>query len=183
MAAKKAARPSRARPRGAASAPAGQLTQLRATLQELRAKLAQATHKRRLDVRMLNEAKRAREQVSRQMNALREQGRKLAGELRKALTESDRRHQAREQALAKIAELKAELIRKTEALKRKSHELGQLARESAHRARTILQGEQPESVQQHAAPAAETRPAAEVKPTSAVEATPPSQTPSGGQGV
>jgi len=169
MAAKKAARPSRSRPRGASSAPAGQLKQLRATVQELRAKLAQATHKRRLDLRVLSEAKRAREQVSRQMNALREQGRKLAGELRKALTDGDRRQKARDQALAKIAELKAELIRKTEALKHKSHELGQLARESAHRARAILQAEQPESVQQHAAPAAAT----EVKPAMGAEAEPP----------
>ena len=107
MAAKKAARPSRSRPRKAASAPAGQLTQLRAKVQELREKLAQTTHKRRLDSRLLNEAKRAREQVSRQMNALREQGRKLAGELKKALTESDRRNKAREQTLAKVKELKA----------------------------------------------------------------------------
>ena len=180
MAAKKTARPSRSRPRGAASAPAGQLKQLRATVQELRAKLAQATHKRRLDVRVLNEAKRARDQVSRQMKLLRDRGRKLAGELRKALTESDRRHKAREQALAKIAELKAELIRKTEALKHKSHELAQLARESAHRARAILQ-EQPESAQPHEAPAAEARPAAETP--SAAEAEPPTETPLGGQGV
>jgi len=174
MAAKKTARPSRGRPRGAASASAGQLKQLRATVQELRAKLAQATHKRRLEVRLLGEAKRAREQVSRQMSALRDQGRKLAGELKKALTESDRRHKAREQALAKIAELKAELTRKTEELKRKSHELAELARESAHRARAILQ-EQPESMQQRPAPAAETEPA-EVKP-------PPTETPSDEPGV
>ena len=182
MAAKKAARPSRSRPRKAASAPAGQLTQLRAKVQALRAKLAQATHERRLDSRVLNEAKRAREQVSRQMNALREQGRKLAGELKNALTESDRRHKAREQALAKIAELKAELTRKTEELKRKSHELAELARESAHRARAILQ-EQPEPGQPQAAPAAETRPAAEVKPPSAAEAEPPTEARSEEQGV
>jgi chromosome segregation ATPase len=151
-------------------------------VQELRAKLAQATDKRRLDLRLLNEAKRAREQVLRQVNALREQGRKLAGELRKALTESDRRHKAREQALAKIAELKTELRRKTEELKRKSHELAELARESAHRARAILQ-ERPESGQQHAAPATETLPAAEVKPPSAAEAEPPTETRSEEQGV
>ncbi len=176
MAAKKTARPSRSRTREAASATAAQLKQLRATVQELRAKLAQATHKRRLDGRVLSEAKRVREQVSRQMNALREQGRKLAGELKKALTEGDRRRQAREQALAKIAELKAELARKTEELKRKSHELVELARESAHRARAILQ-EQPESAQP------QTAPAGEVKPPSAAEAEPPSRTPSGEQGV
>lgn len=182
MAAKKATQSSSSRGRDASAASAGQLKQLRATVQELRTKLVQAAEKRRLDSRLLNEAKSAREQVSRQMNALREQGRKLAGELKKALTDSDRRQKAREQALAKIAELKAELARKTEELKRKSHELADLARESAHQARAILR-EQPESAQPQAAPAAETRPAAEVKPPSAAKAEPPTETPSGEQGA
>jgi methyl-accepting chemotaxis protein len=112
-------------------------------VQELRAKLIQAVHKRRLDLSVINEAKRAREQVSRQMKAMREQGRKLAGELKGALTESARRREAREQALSQIAELKAELTGKTQELRRKSHELAELARESASRARTILEKRQP----------------------------------------
>ena len=147
MAGKKAARSSGARRGGGASAPARQLKQLRATVQELRAKLAEETKKRRLDVRILGEAKRARDQVSRQVAALGAQGRKLAGELKKALTEGDRRKKAREQALARIAELKAELVRKSEELKRKSVELGKLARESAERARIIWQSERKEAAQ------------------------------------
>ncbi len=183
MAAKKSARSSGSRPRGAASAPASQLKQLRATVQELRAKLVQAAEKRRLDSRLLNEAKRARDEVSRQVKALREQGRKLAGELRKALTESDRRRKAREQALAKVAGLKAELARKTEVLKHKSHELGQFARESAQRARAIVRAEQAETVPEQATPAAETPAVAEVKPTAIAEAELPTETPSKNQGV
>jgi len=184
MASKKAARSSGPRQPSAASAPARQLKQLRATVQELRAKLVKAAEKSRLDSRLLTEAKRAQEQVSRQMNALREQGRKLAGELKKALTEGDRRQKAREQALTKIAELKAELARKGEDLKRKSHELAELARESAHRARTILQGEAAES-----APAAGTPATAEAKSPSSVEAAstaegaPSTETPSEGRGI
>ncbi len=145
MAGKKAAQSSGSRRGEGASAPARQLKQLRATVQELRAKLAEETKKRRLDARVLGEAKRARDQVSRQVAALGAQGRKLAGELKKALIEGDRRKKAREQALAKIAGLKAELMRKSEELKRKSVELGKLARESAERARIIWQSERKEA--------------------------------------
>ncbi len=155
MAGKKAARSSGTRRGGRASTPARQLKQLRATVQELRAKLAKETKKRRLDARILGEAKRARDRVSRQVAALGAQGRKLAGELKKALIEGDRRKKAREQALARIAELKAELVRRSEELKRKSVELGKLARESAERARIIWQSEQKAAVQatESAAPA------------------------------
>jgi len=182
MAAKKAAGSSGARQSGATSAPARQLKQLRATVQELRAKLMQAAEKRRLDSRLLNEAKRARDEVSRQVKALREQGRKLAGELKKALTESDRRHQAREQALAKIAELKAELMRKTDELKRKSRELAELARESAHQAGAIIR-EHPPSERPPAPPAAEPAPAAEAGPPPAAAAEPPREPSSGEPGA
>jgi|HubBroStandDraft_6_1064221.scaffolds.fasta_scaffold1166151_1 chromosome segregation ATPase len=165
MAAKKAARPSRPRASAASSAPAGQLKQLRSKVQELRQKLTQAAHKRQLDVRVITEAKRARDQVSKQMRMLRDQGRKLAVDLKSALSESDRRHKAREQALAKIAELKAELSSKTQELRRKSHELAQLARESAARAQAII--EEP-------APAPQTTAAEEAASSS--EAIGPSQT-------
>jgi len=136
-------------------------------VRELRAKLAKEAKKNRLDLRLLNEAKRARDQISRQVAALREQGRKLAGQLKKTLTEGDRRKKARDQALAKIAELKAELMRKTEDLKRKSLELEQLARESAERAHTIWQSEPKEAVQPQAAPPVEPPAAGEAQPTPA----------------
>ncbi len=168
MAGKKAARSSGSCRSGGASAPARQLKQLRATVQELRAKLAEETKKRRLDARILGEAKRARDRVSGQFAALGAQGRKLAGELKKALIEGDRRKRAREQALARIAELKAELVRKREELRRKSVELGKLARESAERARIIWQSERKEAVQAETAapagPAAAGETQAELRP-------------------
>ncbi|HTY53595.1 MAG TPA: hypothetical protein VMB26_00260 [Candidatus Binataceae bacterium] len=151
MPTKKVAKPPRSRPARSASAPAAQLKQLRSTVQELRKKLTQAAHKRRLDVRVINEAKRARAQVSKQMKMLREQGRKLAGELKSALSESDKRHKAREAALAKIAELKADLTRKTGELKRKSYELAELARESAAKARDIIEEKAPPAASNKAA--------------------------------
>ena len=168
MAARKAPRSSRSRQTGAAaSATSRQLKQLRATVRELRAKLVQEAKKNRLDLRLLNQAKRVRGQISRQVAALREQGRKLAGELKKTLTEAGRRKKARDQALARIAELKAELVRKTEDLKRKSLELGQLARESAKRARTIWQSEQKEAGQAQPPAPAEPPAAGETQPTPA----------------
>lgn len=165
MAGKNAARSSGSRRGGGASAPARQLKQLRATVQELRAKLAEETKKRRLHARILSEAKHARDQVSRQVAALGAQGRKLAGELKKALTEGDRRKKAREQALTRIAELKAGLVRKSEELKRKSVELGKLARESAERARIIWQSERKEAVPAETAAPAEPPAAGKTQPT------------------
>jgi predicted nuclease with TOPRIM domain len=154
-------------------------------VQELRKKLIEAGHKRRLDVRVLNEAKRAREQVSKQMTMLREQGRKLASELKTALSESDRRHKAREAALAKIAELKADLTRKTDELKRKSHELAQLARESAAKAHAIIEEKAPPSASP-AVSTTDTSPAPhDVTPSTSAQAEPKPavETPSEEQGA
>jgi chromosome segregation ATPase len=139
MAVKKATKRPRARAaRAGGEAAARQIKQLRATVRELRARLERETRKRRLDVRLVAEAKKARAQVARQVNALRVSGRKLAMQLQKTLTDSKSRERARAEAIAKVAELRSELGRKTEELKRRSTELSKLARESADRARAIL---------------------------------------------
>ncbi len=118
-----------------------QLRQLRATVNALRRRLEREAKARKLDSRLLAGAKKARGQVAKQMSALRDQGRKLAAQLRAALGDANKREQARKQALAKIAELRADLVRKTGDLKRKSEELRRLAQESAERAREIIRGE------------------------------------------
>ena len=73
-----------------------------------------------------------------QMKALRDQGASLTKELKKAMSDASRRENARQQAVAKISELRAELARRTEELKRKSEELARLAMESAGRAKDII---------------------------------------------
>jgi DNA anti-recombination protein RmuC len=96
---------------------------------------------RRLDVRLAAEAKKAREQLTRQVKALREQGRKLASELKSTLGDADKRKRALNEARGKITDLRAQLARKTNGLKRKSEELKKLAAESAHRAAEIMRGD------------------------------------------
>lgn len=155
MAVKKATRRPRAA-RAGGKAEASQIKQLRATVRELRTRLEHETQKRRLDLRLVAEAKKARAQVTRQVNALRTSGRKLATQLERALSDSKSRERARADAIAKVAELRSELRRKTDDLRRKSTELSRLARESAGRARAILtEGAQPptgQSAESSAAP-------------------------------
>ncbi|MFZ0889618.1 MAG: hypothetical protein WA005_14290 [Candidatus Binataceae bacterium] len=115
-----------------------QIKQLRSEVLKLRAGLAREARRRKLEAGLIQEAKKARQKVVEQVAALREHGLKLAGQLRAALGDAQRRHKAREEALAKLGELRAELRRKTEELRHKSAELAKLARESAGRAREII---------------------------------------------
>jgi len=139
-----------------------QLEQLRKTVKGLRVRLERETRARKIEARVKSEAQKARARLASQMAALRDQGRKLASALKSALGAAGKRDAARQQALAKIAELKAEytkksaelrseLSRTTAELARKSEELKKLAGEAAHRAVEIIRSEEP-----HAAPEAST---------------------------
>lgn len=146
---KQARRATRAKAPSAASTVSAQagarLKQLRETVEHLKARLQREAARRGADLAMLSDAKKARQALAGQFNALKRQGMRLSRELKKALSDSDRREKARQQALAKIGELRAELARKTGDLRRKSEELAKLACASAGRARDILRGEAPAS--------------------------------------
>jgi chromosome segregation ATPase len=138
---KRVSRPRKAASKGkprAASAGAGQLGRLTATVQSLHAKLMAEARRRKLDQRLLAEANRARLKVAKQISALRAQGLKLASQLKRAARDASAREEARQAALAKIAELREDLRRKREEVRRTSTELAKLARESATRAREIV---------------------------------------------
>jgi len=137
-----------------------QLEQLRKTARMLRVKLERETRARKIEARIKSEAQKARTMLASQIAALREQGRKLGKDLKSALGDASKRDAARQQAIAKISELRAaytkksaqlrsELSRTTAELARKSEELRKLAGESAHRAVEIIRGEE-----HHAAPEA-----------------------------
>ncbi len=122
---------------------ARQLKQLRATIQQLRAKLAQEVKRRKLDLRVLEEAKRARAGVTQQMTALRAQGQKLAAQLKKAVGDANSREQARKEAVALVKELRAEVRSKANELRQKSAELGKMVEESLGRVRETVHHEAP----------------------------------------
>ncbi len=137
-----------------------QIEQLRKTVKALRIRLERETKARKIEARVKSEAQKARTQLASQIAALRDQGRKLATNLKSALGDASKRDAARQQAIAKIAELKADytkksaelrsqLSRTTAELARKSEELKKLAGEAAHRAVEIIRGEE-----HHAAPEA-----------------------------
>ncbi|MGH7934372.1 MAG: hypothetical protein ACREQN_14595 [Candidatus Binataceae bacterium] len=119
MAARKSGSPVR-ETRGVDAAKSSQIKQLRATVHEFRIRLQHEARQRRLDLRLLAEAKRTRTRITREMTALREQERRLAKQLRKALGESGREERTRRRAQARVVELRAALKRKTEELRRKS---------------------------------------------------------------
>src|ERR1700730_2014753 len=130
-----------------------QLAQLRKTVKGLRVKLERETKARQIEARVKSEAQKARAQLASQITALRDQGRKLATNLKSALGDAGKRDAARQQALAKIAELKAEYSKRTAELRselshataelgRKSEELKKLAGEAAHRAVEIIGSEE-----------------------------------------
>ncbi|MGA7872391.1 MAG: hypothetical protein WCA22_16005 [Candidatus Binatus sp.] len=158
----------------------GQLEQLRKTVKALRVKFEREARARKIEARFRSEAQKARAQLASQIAALRDQGRKLASELRSALGDARKRDAARQQAMARIADLRAEyskksaelrseLSRTTAELARKSEELKKLAGEAAHRAVEIIRSEAP-----HAAPEPSTsggsEPRAESRATSELEA-------------
>jgi seryl-tRNA synthetase len=91
--------------------------------------------------KVVAEAKKAREALMGQVKSLRDEGSRVAKELKRALGDADKREAARRQAVQKIAELRAELTHRTEELKRKSEELAKLAMDSAGRAKDIIMSE------------------------------------------
>jgi chromosome segregation ATPase len=125
------------------SGTSAQVRQLRATIKQLRTRLERESRARKFEARVVADTRKARAQVLKQMDALRQQGRKLATQLKGALTDAGRREQARKDALAKIAELRAEVARRGEEVRRKSIELKNLAVESAERARAIIASDAP----------------------------------------
>ena len=94
-----------------------QLEQLRKTVKMLRVKLERETRARKIEARVKSEAQKARMRLASQIAALREQGRKLATDLRSALGDASKRDAARQQAIAKIAELRAEYAKKSAELR------------------------------------------------------------------
>ncbi len=134
---------------------AEQLKKLRATVLKLRADLVKEARQRKLQTRLREEAHRARARVAEQVEALRKRGETLARELKEVIGDASRRRKAGEEAMAKVAELRKELARKTDELKRKSEELAKLAKESAERARAIIR-EQPPAAATPAEPTSQT---------------------------
>jgi chromosome segregation ATPase len=134
-------KPARKRTKPAASG--SQLSQLRSMVSQLRARIEKEAHARKLDSRLISEAKRARDEIVRQVTSLRDQGKKLAEQVQSTLTDAKKREKARQDALAIVTELREELARKTEDLRLKTVELRNLAQESAQRAREIIQGAPP----------------------------------------
>lgn len=137
----------------AANPARSQLGQLRKSIRVLKLKLEREAKARKVEARIKSEAKQAGVRLTTQLKSLRDQGRKLASELKSALGDASKREAARKETLARIAELrakyaktsaglKAELSQKTADLRRKSEELMKLAGQSAHRAAEIIRGEE-----------------------------------------
>jgi chromosome segregation ATPase len=145
--------------RSAGSAVARELDQLRNKVKELTLRLEREAKARKLEARLAAEAKKVGEQLTREIKALREQGRKLAWQLKSTLGDASKREQLLKEARAKVADLKLEVGRKTADLRRKSGELKKLAQESAHRAAAIIRRDT-----QHAKEPVEAEPAAPSAP-------------------
>ncbi len=107
-------------------------------MQKLRANLVAEAQRRKLDQRVLSEARKARDVVARQLSALRAEGLKVAGQLKRAAQDNHALESAQRAALARIEELRVELHDKGEEVRRTSAELAKLARESAARAKEIV---------------------------------------------
>ena len=122
-----------------------QLDQLRSMVSQLRQRIEDEARARKLNTRLIEEARRARDEVMRHINALRDQGKNLAEQLRSTLTDAKKREKARQDALAAVAELREELTRRTEEVRLKTLELRDLAQESAMRARDVIMGTSHES--------------------------------------
>jgi len=118
-----------------------QLKQLRKTVDQLKSRLEKEASARAAASTIVAEAKKAREALMGQMKTLRDEGSRLAKELKRALGDADKREAARQQAVDKIGLLRADLAHRTEELKRKSEELARLAMDSAVRAKDIIMSE------------------------------------------
>lgn len=157
--------------RSAGGAVARELDQLKKKFKELTVRLEREVKARKLDARLAMEARKARDQLTKDTKILREQGRKLASQLKSTLGDASKRDQALKEARAKVGELKGDLARKTADLKRKSGELKKLAKESVRRAATMMRG-RPESATkpvgiEPAAPAAPSEPGVGSPPSDA----------------
>ena len=74
---------------------AAQLKQLRKNVDQLKTRLQKEAKGHSIDARLLKEAKGARDRLAKQIGALREQGTRLSNQLRRALSDADRREQAK----------------------------------------------------------------------------------------
>jgi chromosome segregation ATPase len=126
---------------GVSAMASSQLKQLQKTVVQLKARLEKEAKANATASKVVAEAKKAREALMGQLKTLRDEGSYLTRELKKALGDADKREAARRQAVEKIAELRAELNRRTEELKRKSEDLARLAMDSAGRAKDIIMSE------------------------------------------
>jgi DNA repair exonuclease SbcCD ATPase subunit len=141
--------------RSASNTVSRELDQLRKKVKELALKLEREVKARKLDFRLAAEAKRTREQMTKEIKTLQEQARGLASQLKSTLSNANKREQLLKEARSKLTEFKLELGRKTAELRHKSGELKKLAEESAHRAAAIIRADLPD-----AAEPVETEPAA-----------------------
>jgi len=119
---------------------ARELDQLRKKVKELALKLEREAKSRKIGERLAMEAKKGKEQLTKQLKTVRERERRLAAELKSTLGDAGKREQALKEARAKVAELRAGLALKTADLKRRSLELKKLAAASGHRAVEIMRG-------------------------------------------
>jgi chromosome segregation ATPase len=126
---------------GVSAMASAQLKQLQKTVIMLKSRLEKEAKANATASKVVAEAKKARDALMGQLKALRDEGSYLTKELKRALGDADKREAARRQAVEKLAELRAELARRTEELKRKSEELAKLARDSAERAKDIVLSE------------------------------------------
>lgn len=138
---KKTARKSK--PRKKVKAAPSQVDSLRKTITDLRKRLEKELKARKIDTRLMSEGKKAREQLGKQIQALRVQGTKISAQLKSALGDSKQREKARQDALKKIDQLRKELGTKTSELMRKSEQLRDLAAQSASRAVEIIRSDAP----------------------------------------
>jgi len=116
-----------------------QIEQLRARILTLRAKLEQEARQRKLQTGLAQASKEARTKIAQQLEALKKRGESLARQLREVIAEGEKKEKkVRDEAVAKVAELRKELVLKAAELKRKSAELSKLAVQSAERARAII---------------------------------------------
>ena len=80
--------------RSRGSAVVRELDPLKKKVKELTLRLEREAKARKLDARLAAVAKKAREQLTREIKALREQGRKLASQLKSTLGDAAKREQA-----------------------------------------------------------------------------------------
>lgn len=125
---------------GVNKAIARELDQLRKKVKELTGKLESEMKARKINERVAAEAKKARDQLNKQIRALSDQGGKMAAQLKSTMSDASKREQALKEARDKVKELRADVSRKAAELKHKTQELTKIAVESAHRAAAVMRG-------------------------------------------